>query len=344
MGAYRRFRNEQLQKEINLQFRLFQPEDTMALISCVRDEYGDTYFKQSFYNPEALLAADETQKIQFLVAQQEDGEIVGMLALKRFKPREDMCEIASQIIRREYRGYHIAWPFFQYGMTVLEQLPGVSAVYCLPVLFHKITEVLMERLGLVPCGVICSVFLMDHIRHSYHRDGNHKHPQGIMIKKQEKQSAGVLYVAKEHQEIAAQIYSALQVSFSFGDPEPMTGTSALHYYNDERQQNCAIYVDHSGTDLMQRVREIQQQFSGPWQTYNVFLNVSDGGAVGAYRQLTAGGFFFTGFQPLCSAREIMVLHDPGLVRIDFTTWALTPAFARLRDYIEQCWQGRALLS
>ena len=76
MGAYRRFRNEQLQKEINLQFRLFQPEDTMALISCVRDEYGDTYFKQSFYNPEALLAADETQKIQFLVAQQEDGEIV----------------------------------------------------------------------------------------------------------------------------------------------------------------------------------------------------------------------------------------------------------------------------
>ena len=344
MSEYRRFRNEQLQKEIDLQFRQFRPEDVMALISCIRDEYGDTYFKQSFYNPEALLVDDATKKIQFLVVQRDDGEIVGMMALKRFKPQEDMCEIASQIIRREYRGYHIAWPFFQYGMSVLAKLPEVSAVYCLPVLFHKITETLMERLGLVPCGFICSVFFMDHICHSYHRDGNHKHPQGIMIKKQEKQSAGVLYVAKEHQEIAAQIYSALQVSFSFGDPEPMTGTSALHYYNDERQQNCAIYVDHSGTDLMQRVREIQQQFSGSWQTYNVFLNVSDSGAVEAYRQLTAEGFFFTGFQPLCSVREIMVLHDPGLVRIDFTTWALTPAVARLRDYIEQCYQGKALLS
>ena len=65
MSEYRRFRNEQLQKEIDLQFRQFRPEDVMALISCIRDEYGDTYFKQSFYNPEALLVDDATKKSNF---------------------------------------------------------------------------------------------------------------------------------------------------------------------------------------------------------------------------------------------------------------------------------------
>ncbi|MCE5285609.1 MAG: hypothetical protein LLG02_07160 [Pelosinus sp.] len=337
---YHMLKNDKTGKTIRVRFRPFEDKDAPEFIRCIYSEYGDTYFKRSFYQAATLIKENASGHIRFLTAQLDNGEIAGMLALKRFLPREDMCEIASEIFKQEYRGYHMSWPFFQYSMEIMDTLK-VSAAYCLPVVFHEISEVLMERLGLIPCGFIFSVFLMQNIRHSYSRDHNLKHPQGVMVQMKEKKDAGVLFLPAVHQDFAAKLYNDLGAKVSFGRGQAeLYGKSQLFFENDSVQQNCAIHVDYAGSDLATRILEIRAAHVAPYQTFNVFLNVSDKSAPAAYHALLRLGYFFTGFQPLCSKREIMILHDPQRVPLYVDTFKLTERFTEVLDYIRLFYQVR----
>ena len=328
-------------KKILVKFRLFKPNEAEILIKCIKDEYGDSYFKRDFYNPEYLKHAAESGHIKFLVAQLDNGEIIGMMALKRFLPQEDMCEIASEIFLKKYRGFKMAYPFFRYALREIHRMKNVSAIYCLPVVFHDISQKLMERIQLEPCGFIFGVFLMPEIQHSYKFDENIKQPQGVMIRKLCKKDAGKIYLPLEYNEIAKNIYDSLGVKYQIENKfEKLIGKSEIIFENEEIQYNCKIEVRTAGADLIERLEKIQAQFAAQYQTFNVFLNISDPKSIAAYHELTKIGYFFTGFQPLCSEREIMILHNPQNLTINMQTLSLTPKFRVICDYIEKCYIER----
>lgn len=338
---------------LSLLLREYCPGDEPGMIACIRDEYGSTYFKRGFYFPEQIRSEAESGHITFLVAEvlsldnreagAERGEIAGMLILKQFYPEESMCEIASQIFRKKYRGYGLAVPFFEYGMEILKSR-HFSAAYCLPVVFHDTTQRLLYRLGLRAAGFILNVFDMGRITHSYKRDRNKKHSQGIQIMAQEKKNAGTLYLPPEHMEICKRIYDSLKVEYRIcEEPEGnagngrgtlLPGVSSITVRQDENQSSLEIHIHRIGTDLSERMEAIHKQYplSG-MQTANVFLNINDCNVAGAYQRLEEQGYFFTGLKPLCSDREYMVLHNPGEVEIYLEDYVLTDEFRELLDYI-----------
>ena len=329
-------------EKINVCFRPMKDDDASVIVKCIQDEYGETYFKKSFYNESKIIKENADGHIRFFLAETDTKKIIGMVVLKRFLPREEMCEIASMIFFKKYRGFKMAYPFFQYTEEFIKSInekEPVSAIFCLPVLFHDITQKLMERLGLVPTGFVFGKFLIKNIRHSYGVVDAPKHPQGIMIKKLARQSAGEVFVPAEHREIASKMYRELGVDFAFADggfERENSEKSVISHEKDDVQQNSMIYVDKAGRDIVERIRAIQETSGGENATFSVFLNVSEKGAIAAYKKLRELGYFFTGFQPLCSAREIMVLHNPMGVPLKLETLSLTPAFAYWRDYVEKC--------
>lgn len=328
-------------KKISVKFRKFKPNEAELLINFIKDEYGETYFKRDFYNSEYLKHESESGHITFLVAELDSGEVIGMLALKRFLPQEKMCEIASEIFLKKYRGFKMAYPFFQYSLKKIHEMKDVSAIYCLPVVFHDISQKLMERIKLEPCGFIFGAFLMSKIQHSYDFDENIKHPQGVMIRKLGKKDTGKIYLPKEHTEFAKNIYDSLGVKYEIEtEAEKLIGKSEIIFTNDEIQCNCKVEVRSAGADLMEQLEKIHAQFTAHCQTFNVFLNISDPKSISAYKELTKIGYFFAGFQPLCSEREIMILHNPQKLTINFQTLTLTPKFRIICDYIEKFYNER----
>ncbi len=207
-------------RRLSLVLREYRQGDEPGIIACIRDEYGDTYFKRSFYQPEWIRKEAESGHITFLVAETAaggaPGEIAGMLILKEFYPEESMCEIASQIFRKKYRGYGLAAPFFEYGLEIL-RFRHYSAAYCLPVLFHDTTQRLLYRLGLRATGFVFQVFDMAGITHSYRRDRNRKHSQGVQIMALEKRDAGTLYLPPERWKLCREIYDVLGVTYRMGE-------------------------------------------------------------------------------------------------------------------------------
>lgn len=326
-----------------LRLRPCREGDEEGLIACIRDEYGDTYFKQDFYHPDFLRQKAREGVITFLVAETLEGRIAGMLILKRFFPRETMCEIASQIFRRQYRGYGLAMPFFEYGMDIL--LTGsYSAAFCLPVLFHDVTQRLLYRLGLRGTGIIMNVFNLETIQHSYDNGRNSKHSQGIQIRALSKRDAGTLYLPKEHREFCEKIYRKLGARFTVrGHNEEASdgglprdpAVSRLEYTFSERQQSLEIRIEAAGADLKDRLLRLRARYPLKGRlTANVFLNCSEPQALAAYDVLKEMGYFFTGLKPLCGEREYMVLHNPGETVYYFEDYVVTEEFAEILAYVE----------
>ncbi|GLB30744.1 hypothetical protein LAD12857_26670 [Lacrimispora amygdalina] len=326
--------------------REYRKGDEEGMIACIRDEYGETYFKRDFYDPEYIKSESDNHHIKFLAAQTEDKEIAGMMILKQFYPEESMCEIASQIFRKKYRGYGLALPFFQYGLELLKAR-NYSAAYCLPVTFHHITQVLLYRSGLRAAGFILNVFDLDKIIHSYKNGRNTKHSQAIQIMALDKRDAGTLYLPVEHQKFAGMVYESLGVNYSFHEEKmisewgesDMPDYSDMTFSNDAVQSNLEIRVLLVGRDFKKRLLNLHRQFPlCRKQTASLFLNCNDCHAVKAYEILKKMGYFFTGLKPLCSEKEYMVLHNPGKVQIYFDDYMVSSEFASLLLYVKYCYE------
>lgn len=343
-------------QSLTVHLRLFRTGDEEGMIACIKDEYGDTYFKTGFYDPEYLRKEVEEGVITFLIAETEEDGIIGMMILKEYYPKESMCEIASQIFRKKYRGYGLSMPFFEYGMNLLLSR-SYSAAFCLPVLFHDVTQRLLYRLGMRATGLVMNVFDMDHIMHSYNNGRNRKHSQGIQIRAISKRDAGALYLPEEHAVFCRSIYDSLGAAYTIAeadirklpegaareeteDPaERLPVYTEMEYACDDLQHSLTVDIRHAGRDLVKRITKLHTRYplKGK-QTAVIFLNCSDPGAVWAYETLKGMGYFFTGLKPLCSEREYMVLHHEGEVEIYFEDYWVSGEFANLIRYVETCYR------
>ena len=320
---------------IDVCFREFREEDAPGFVECIRDEYGETYLKRNYYHPEFLIHEHHSAHCKFLVAEVE-GSVVATLALKRPFPGESACEFGNAIVKKKYRQYGIMSQLIQYAIAEAKKQGGFSSLYAFVVAYQNISQRSLERVGFRPCGFLLSTLSMEFFSHSFARDGNAKQHLGIMVRREGQQDAGTVYVPAEHRERILEAYRSLGSSVRIGaEFFPLAGKSSCSAEYDTGQQSGTIWVEEAGEELEDCIREIEAGYSLPNWTFNVQLNISDKKAVAAYRELQKLGYFFAGVRPLCGSREIMILHHPRDVQIDFDTMALSEGFAHWRDYVRQ---------
>ncbi len=328
--------------------RLSEPGDEKGMIECIRDEYGDTYFKRSFYNEGFLAEKAKKKEIIFLVAEVIDtalrtesprtGEIAGMTILKDFYPEESMCEVASQIFKKKYRGYGLSMIFFEHSMYMVENTNRTSVI-CLPVMFHDITQRLMKRFGLVATGLIMNVFDVEGIIHSYDNGRNTKHSQGLQVKKISKTKVGTLYIPREHIKFCKKIYRSLGVKYKisrFSKYHRKTSFSEVTCAQDANQNSLEIRIISIGDDVLEQVDRVLKEYPlRGKQTANIFLNINDENAVWLYEQLKNRDWFFAGLRPLCGRNEFMILHNCGETKVYFEDYHMSEEFRKIVEYIQK---------
>ncbi|MBR3457405.1 MAG: GNAT family N-acetyltransferase [Selenomonadaceae bacterium] len=306
------------------------------MVECIRDEYGPTYLKQDFYNPETLIRQHNMGRCQFLVAE-ASGEIAAVLGLEFPLPPETMCEWITGIVLKKYRRYGIMKLLFDMALKEMLGREGIASGYGFAVTYHAISQRSMGALGFHACGFLLSVLLTQ--THSFQRDTNQKHHHIIIVRKVEQENAGSIHIPSEHETIAREIYHTLGVRISVDTrTAALTGNSICRTEQDSGQLSCTIWVEESGADLAECLQAIESRYPEPLQTYNVFLNISDTKAVAAYELLCRMGYFFTGWRPICCGHEIMVLHKPRALQIDFSSLVLTEEAEQLRDYVRNCYE------
>ena len=322
---------------LSICLRDFRESDALGIVHCIRDEYGSTYVKQAFYDPEMIIELYHTGKCKFLVVE-TSGEIAAIICLNFPYPPENMRVLwSTAIVLKKYRRYGMLKLLFNMAFSETFSRKDIASGCAFSITYHDITQRLMEALGFYPCGFLMAEFFNQ--TNSFPKDSNRKHHQVFLVRKAAKEDAGIIYVPSEHKTIAQETYDTLGVQVSVNTQEiALRGKTICRVEQDELQFNCTIWLDESGIDLAKCLKSIESKYNMPLQTFNVFLNISEPKAVAAYELLCQKGYFFTGWRPICCNHEIMLLHKPGELHIDFASLVLTEKAARLRDYVKNCYE------
>ena len=256
---------------------------------------------------------------------------------------DEYTNMGTGTVAKAYRNYHLFQPLIKFVMEEIYKRRESSAISANLVMYHDITEKLIDRLGLVPCGLILQKILVANYSNiSYAVKGkNLKYTSVFAVTKVLQNDAGKIYLPVEHQNFTEKIYSALKVHHEIINYKiNLKGESKIEVEDAPAQKTTSIYVDNSGMDLAEKISEIENARRDELQTYNLYLNISDKKAVAAYEILRGMGYFFAGIKPLGGSHEVMILHNPKNVKIYFEELKATNHYLPLKNYIKKCYDNR----
>ena len=328
--------------KISVRFREFVEKDADAIVNLIREEYDDKYQNQKFYDRNFIIQSYREGKVIFQVAETADGEIVGCLNMQKNFPRDNYANMGTGLVSKNFRQYHLFQPLIKFVMEEIYNRREVSAICAYLVMYHEITEKLIDRLGLTPCGLVPQKVLIANSKNSFAVKGkNLKYTSVFAVTKVLQNDAGKIYLPVEHTNFAEKIYSALKVHCEIISYKMnLKGESKIFVEDSPAQKYSAIYVDDSGADLAEKISEIETARQDDLQTFNIFLNISDEKAVAAYEVLRGLGYFFAGFKPIGGSREVMILHNPKKVVINFDELKATDHYLPLKNYVKKCYDNR----
>ena len=321
--------------------RPFKEGDETGIIECVREEYGDSYFKTDFYDPEKVKEDALSDRYRFFVAE-TDGKIAGMEIFHLFSEDEDYIEPASQILKKEYRNYGLSGALVFYTLPLAEKMEP-CALFVHAVTFHKATQTVCEAYGMTPVGFRLGSFLTEKMNNSYIRQACDKYSEGIMIRAVRKKDAGTIYIPEEIRDYTDKIYGRLKVKYNIADStvavditSQIPNHAVLSIKRDEVQRLIMIKVDEPGKDLVTQMRDLKKSFGNePYWVIQIMLNTDTPVIYDQYEELKSEGFFFSGLKPLCGSHERMYMQWIGNTELHMDKYVLTQSFEEIRRDIER---------
>lgn len=333
--------NEHTGEIVAFTMRPFAPGDEPGLIACIRDEYGDSYFKRDFYDKKKLLEKAMGDHYVFFVAE-ADGEIAGMEIFALFTENgDDYIEPASQILKRNYRGFGLAAELVAYTFPLAKAMKP-SALFVHAVTFHPITQWVCGEQGMIPTGFRLGSFLAEKMQNSYPKGSCPKHSEGIMILPVEKKDAGTVYLPAGLHDYAGLIYHDLGMKVELSDKKTVfsSKTTKLSAVTDELQRTVLIQLEQPGDDLSEQIRALMAVHRDPYWTYQITASSNDSTAVAVYDALIDLGFFFTGIKAACGECEQFYMQWCGEMDLHMEEYVLTDAFDALREQIKVYYDRR----
>ncbi len=332
--------------------RPFLPGDEQGITDCVKEEYGDSYFKRDFYDVDRIKKNATGTHYRFFVAE-TGGEIAGMEIFQIYSnDGEDYIEPASQIIRKKYRGYGLAGALVDYTLPLAKSMHP-CALFVHAVTFHKVTQVICERYGMIPVGFRLGSFLTGRMINSYEKKCE-KYSEGILILPVGKKDAGVVFLPEEVAAFGDKIYKRLGSKYEIAAiPEKKSAKwlcEAREGMDDEAkiiskidpiQRMAIVKVVKEGKDLPCRMRELIASFEDePDWVIQIMLSISTPAIYCEYEDLKKLGFFFSGLKPLCGLQEEMYMQWAGAMELNMDRYELTESFDELRRDIEKFYLDR----
>ncbi|MDR2156378.1 MAG: GNAT family N-acetyltransferase, partial [Clostridiales Family XIII bacterium] len=134
-----------------IRYKRAEEEDLQGFMDCLKSVYGDADYYERFYDPDYV----RSRLDRIFVAESESG-IVGGLVLSDWGFRGEDRELSTFIVRKGFAGHDIGSGLLRYTLDAISQLPSVKGAN---VTHHTVSQILTERNGYLPTGLMFGVFI-----------------------------------------------------------------------------------------------------------------------------------------------------------------------------------------
>ncbi len=132
----------------------FRPEDAEGIVRLFRAVYGDDYPIRLFYDPAALIAANEEGRYYTICSRNAEGKVIGVMHLFRSAPYPSLYESGVGLVMKEYRNANLSTRMLalQYN-ELIPHHPQIEEVFGEAVCNHPYMQKIIETFKFVEVAI-----------------------------------------------------------------------------------------------------------------------------------------------------------------------------------------------
>ncbi len=265
-----------------------QKREYEQAVDCIVKARGGAYYSERYYAPSYLFGREH----EIYAAFDANGAMMGITGISRapFDGERSMLSLLN--VKPEFAGKGAAKALLSYTVDLLVSR-RVRCIKGQVVTRHAQVQGILERLGLLPAGVLYGV--RDGLNASPVIEG--KCPLIQIARNVSMKEVPPLFVHEDIAGFARKVYAGLNLYPKLVICGAPSQTRLEHSY-DEHDSVLWVLVNECGTELTDELERLFSQYDSERRTMTVLLNLNSPTAIYGCETLRSAGYRFCGFDPL----------------------------------------------
>ena len=306
-------------------------EDVVEAIRCVYSEYGYSYSYERMYYVDSFMNMINNKEIMSFLAVNDHGQVAGHIAMSFSDMYEGMPEIASAVIRREFRGLGLLTKFIDHCVQVGKE-NNFRAVMAQPVAFHPMTQKALTKLGFTATSLLLS-YLGTDIESEYNKDSK-RLDLTACIKVLDENAKSVIYPPKELISFVTKMYDRLGWKYELCDTAGPAEETHLNIEDIAALRIKKIVITEAATDLEKILQgAVKDAIRKQCEMMELVISLSSPSCEYAYEIAKDSQFVLSGIIPGGAKGDYIIMQRLLAVDIEYDHLVLIGEYEELKNDI-----------
>jgi len=316
--------------------RAMNKADAVNIVGLIRDSYGNSYFYKQFYDPGEIISANEKGYLTSVVAETNDGEIIGHMALLRTQEDYQVVEPVIAVVKTGFRNRGVLTELaeYLYIRRKPELFKEVTGIYIPPVTSHTFSQKQVYNSDFKDCGI-----WLGYLPDAEFQKLNTTHSQRISLVltylyvKQPKRI--IIFPPQYHTDMIVKLFKNLGVSnITCRMPHRhlqnyLKSESIVKIKESLSLGQTIVKIVRPGRNIVDEIKaKLKELCSKDISVIHLYLSLNDPSTYYLAPEFEKLGFFFAGIMPGSACKDALILQYLNNATIDYTKISLVTDTAR----------------
>lgn len=306
-------------------------EDAIEAIRCVYSEYGYSYSYEKMYYVDTFMRMIHNREIMSFLAVNDHGQTAGHFALSFSDIYENMPEISSVVIRREFRGLGLFAMFVDHCIKVGKE-NNFRALMGQPVAFHPMSQKAVIRAGFTATSLLLS-YLSTAVESEYNKKAE-RLDLTACVKILDDNAQSRIYPPKELISFIKKMYDRLGWKYEICDALGAAAETQMNIEDISTLRMKKIIIVEASTDLERILQEsIKEAIRKKDEMLELVLSLSSPSCEYAYETAKKCRFELSGLIPGGANGDYIIMQKLLAVDRGYDQLVLIGEFEELKNDI-----------
>ena len=281
-------------------------EDAVQAIRCIYSEYGYSYSYEALYHVNNFMRMINERKMMSFLAVNDHGQVAGHFCLTFSEIYENMPEVSTVVIRKEFRSLGLFAMFMEHSIKVGRE-EGFRALMGQPVAFHPMSQKAVLRSGFTPTSLLLS-YIDSALESEYNKD-TRRLDLFACVKILDDSAGCRNYPPKELTPFIKKMYDKLGLKYEFSEDGGAGASTQISIEDNGTMKVKKIVLYDGGDDLKAILKDaVQDTIRRKSEMIELMISLDVPSCGYCYRTAAACGFTLSGIMPGGASGDYIIMQ------------------------------------